>query len=71
LLQVDPGTEFKGAVTSVFTKHGSNIRRGVTNLHRDQAVVERLIRTLSERVFAWQYDKEMKTEIGVVNGLKL
>ncbi len=32
LLQVDPGTEFKGAVTSSFTKHGTKIRRGVTNL---------------------------------------
>ena len=61
LLQVDPGTEFKGVVTSAFTKHGTEIRRGVTNLHRNQAVVERFNRTLSERVFAWQYDKEMKT----------
>ena len=61
LLQVDPGTEFKGAVTTAFAKHGTNIRRGITNLHRNQAVVERFNKTLSERVFAWQYDKELKT----------
>ena len=53
LLQVDPGTEFKGAVTAAFAKHVTRIRRGITNLHRNQAVVERFNKTLSEKVFAW------------------
>ena len=62
LLQVDPGTEFKGAVTAAFTKHGTAVRRGITNLHRNQAVVERYNKTLAERIFAHQYDEELRGE---------
>ena len=41
LLQVDYGREFMGAVTQPMDKHGVRIRRGRTEIHRDQSMVER------------------------------
>ena len=35
------------------------IRRGRTERHRDQAIVERFNRTLAERLFGYQYAVEM------------
>ena len=49
MLQVDPGREFMGAVTKVMSEHNVTIRRGRTNIHRDQAIVERFNRTLAEK----------------------
>ena len=37
MLQVDPGREFMGAVTKEMEKHKTYIRRGRTEIHRDQA----------------------------------
>ena len=51
MLQVDPGREFMGAVTKEMEKHKTYIRRGRTEIHRDQAIVERL--------FGHQYAVEM------------
>ena len=59
LLQVDPGREFTGAVTKVMEKNKTAIRRGRTEIHRDQAIVERFNRTLAERLFGYQYAVEM------------
>ena len=44
LLQVDPGREFMGTVTKVIENNKTAIRRGHTEIHRDQAIVERFIR---------------------------
>ena len=41
MLQVDPGSEFMGAVTKEMEKNKTYIRRGRTEIHRDQAIVER------------------------------
>ena len=60
LLQVDPGKEFMGAVTQLIDKHSVRIRRGRTEIHRDQGVVERFNRTLAERLFGYQYAKELQ-----------
>ena len=60
LLQVDPGKEFMGAVTQLIDKHSVRIRRGRTEIHRDQGVVERFDRTLAERLFGYQYAKELQ-----------
>ena len=60
LLQVDPGREFMGAVTQLMEKHKVNIRRGRREIHRDQALVERFNRTLAERLFGYQYAKELE-----------
>ena len=59
MLQVDPGREFIGAVTKEMEKHKTYIRRGRTEIHRDQAIVERFNRTLAERLFGHQYAVEM------------
>ena len=59
-LQVDPGREFMGAVSILMAKHHASIRRGRKDIHRDQAIVERFNKTLGERLFAYQYDKEME-----------
>ena len=40
-------------------KHKTYIRRGRTEIHRDQAIVERFNRTLAERLFGHQYAVEM------------
>ena len=50
LLQVDPGREFMGTVTKVIENNKTAIRRGRTEIHRDQAIVERFNRTLAERL---------------------
>ena len=39
--------------------HKTYIRRGRTEIHRDQAIVERFNRTLAERLFGHQYAVEM------------
>ena len=62
LLQVDPGREFMGAVTQLLEKHKVRIRRGRRDIHRDQGVVERFNRTLAERLFGYQYAKEIDTQ---------
>ena len=59
LLQVDPGREFMGTVTKVMENNKTAIRRGRTEIHRDQAIVERFNRTLAERLFGYQYAVEM------------
>ncbi len=64
LLQVDPGKEFLGAVSLLMKKHSVKIRRGHTEIHRDQAIVERFNRTLAERLFGYQYAKEISTKSG-------
>ena len=59
MLQVDPGREFMGSVTKEMESHKTYIRRGRTEIHGDQAIVERFNRTLAERLFGHQYAVEM------------
>ena len=48
-----------GAVTEEMKKHDVRIRRGNVNVHRDQGIVERFNRSLSERLFSFQYSQEI------------
>ena len=59
MLQVDPGREFMGSVTKEMEIHKTYIRCGRTEIHRDQAFVERFNRMLAERLFRHQYAVEM------------
>ena len=59
MLQVDPGHEFMGSVTKEMETHKTCIRRGRTEIHRDQAIVERFNRMLAECLFGHQYAMEM------------
>ena len=64
LLQVDPGREFMGAVSQLLARHNVEVRRGRVDSHRDQGIVERWNRTLSERLFGHQYAQEMRLPVG-------
>ena len=59
VLMVDPGREFMGSVSTLMKKHEVKIQRGHAGNHRSQAFVERANRTLSERLFSFQYAQEM------------
>ena len=59
VLMVDPGREFMGNVSTLMKKHGVKIQRGQAGNHRSQAFVERANKTLSERLFSFQYAQEM------------
>ena len=60
LLQIDPGREFMGAVNQLLSKHNVQVRRSRVDIHREQAIVARLNRTLAERPFGHQYGVEMR-----------
>ena len=64
ILQVDPGREFMGKVTEEMKDHDVRIRRGNVNVHRDQGIVERFNRSLSKRLFSFQYSQEMNLKSG-------
>ena len=59
---IDPGKEFMGRVTSLMKRHNVIIQRSEAGNHRAQAFVERANRTLSERLFSFQYGKEMSND---------
>lgn len=44
--------------------HKTTIRRGCTNIHRNQAIVKHFNRTLAERLFGHQYAVEMRLPEG-------
>ena len=59
ILKVDPGKEFMGEVNTLLNKHNVNIIRGIKDAHRSQALVERFNKTLSERLFGYQYAADL------------
>ena len=60
-LMVDDGHEFKGAVSTLMTKHGVTVRRAQPGHHRSQAFVESFNRRLAERLFRNQAQQEPDT----------
>lgn len=59
LLQFDAGTEFMDSVTKTLKDNDTKIRRAEAEYHRRQSIVERFNRTLAERLFGYQYWKEI------------
>ena len=59
-LIIDDGKEFYGDVTKLMEKHDVMIQRGDPSQHRSQGIVERFNRTLADRLFSYQYHKELK-----------
>ena len=59
-LIVDDGKEFYGDMTKLMEKHDVIIQRGDPSQHRSQGIVERFNRTLEDRLFTYQYHKELE-----------
>ena len=59
-LTVDDGKEFYGDTTKIMEKHDVIIQRGDPSQHRSQGIVERFNRTLADRLFTYQYHKELE-----------
>ena len=53
-----------GAVSQVLAKHGVSVRRGRVDSHRDQGIVERFKRTLTERLLGHHNAQEMRLSEG-------
>ena len=58
-LTVDDGKEFYGDVTKLMEKHDVMIQRGDPSQDRSQGIVERFNRTLADRLFTYQYHREL------------
>ena len=58
-VMADKGREFMGAFAGLMKKHKAKISLSLNK--KDVAFVERFNKTLSEKLFAHQYDQEMKT----------
>ena len=59
-LIIDDGKEFYGDTTKLMEKHDVLIQRGDPSQHRSQGIVERFNRTLADRLFGYQYHKELE-----------
>ena len=59
-LIIDEGSEFRGDTTKLMNKHDVIIQRSDPSQHRSQGIVERFNRTLADRLFTYQYHKELE-----------
>ena len=59
-LIVDDGKEFYGDTTKLMEKHDLMIQRGDPSQHHSQGIVERFNRTSADRLFTYQYHKELE-----------
>ena len=59
-LIVDDGKEFYGDVAKLMEKHDVIMQRGDPSQHCSQGIVERFNRTLADRLFTYQYHKELE-----------
>ena len=60
-IQVDPGTEFKGAFEKYWKKKGLNIRVGQTGRHRQQGLIERMNQSIAKPLLMRQIAEELIT----------
>ena len=59
-LIVDDGKEFYGDTTKLMEKHDVTIQHGDPSQHHSQGIVERFNRMLADRLFTYQYHKELE-----------
>ena len=59
-LIVDDGKKFYGDTAKLMEKHDVMIQRGDPSQHRSQGIVERFERMLADRLFTYQYHKELE-----------
>ena len=59
-LIVDDGKEFYGDMTKLMEKHDVIIQHGDPSQHHSQGIVERFNNTLADRLFTYQYHKELE-----------
>ena len=59
-LIADDGKEFYGDTTKLMEKHDVIIQHGDPSQHHSQGIVERFNRTLVDRLFTYQYHKELE-----------
>ena len=59
-LIIDDGKEFYGDTTKLMEKHDVMIQRGDPSQHHSQGIAERFNRTLADRLFSYQYHKELE-----------
>ena len=59
-LIVDDGKEFYRDITKLMEKHDVMIQCGDPSQHRSQGIVKRFNRTLADRLFTYQYHKELE-----------
>ena len=59
-LIVDNGKEFYGDTTKLMEKHDVMIQHGDPSQHCLQGIVERFNKTLADRLFSYQYHKELE-----------
>ena len=59
-LIIDDGKEFYRDTTKLMEKHDVMIQRGDPSQHRSQGIVERFNRMLADRLFSYQYHKELE-----------
>ena len=59
-LIVDDGKQFYGDTTKLMEKHDVMIQHGDPSQHRSQGIVERFNGMLADRLFSYQYHKELE-----------
>ena len=59
-LIIDDGKEFYGDMTKLMEKHDVLIQCGDPSQHRSQGIVGRFNRTLADRLFTFQYHRELE-----------
>ena len=59
-LIADDGKEFYRDTTQLMEKHDVIIQRGDPSQHRSKEIVEKFNRTLADRLFTYQYHKELE-----------
>ena len=59
-LIIDDGKKFYGDTTKLMEKHDVMVQRGDPSQHRSQGIMERFNGTLADRLFSYQYHKELE-----------